>query len=49
MPTEDKIATDLKQIANDVLARALKAGATDVEVVVHESDDFSVLVRLGEV
>jgi PmbA protein len=49
MPTEDMIATDLKQIANDVLARAMKAGASDAEVVVHESDEFSALVRLGEV
>jgi len=42
-------AADLKQVANDVLARALKVGATDAEVVVHEGDEFSALVRLGQV
>jgi len=48
--TAENIATtDLKQIAKDVLARALKAGATDAEVVVHEGDEFSALVRLGQV
>ena len=34
MPTETVAATDLKQLAEDVLARALKAGATDAEAVV---------------
>jgi len=42
-------APNLKQVASDVLARALKAGATDAEVVVHEGDEFSALVRLGQV
>ena len=41
--------TDLKQLAADVLARALKAGATDAEAVVYEGDEFSVKVRLGQV
>jgi len=39
----------LKQLASDVLAKALKAGATDAEAVVHEGDEFSALVRLGQV
>ena len=39
----------LKQLASDVLARALKAGATDAEAVVYEGDEFSALVRLGQV
>jgi PmbA protein len=42
-------ATDLKQLASDVLSRALKAGATDAEAVVYEGDEFSALVRLGQV
>jgi PmbA protein len=42
-------SSDLKQLASDVLARALKAGATDAEAVVYEGDEFSALVRLGQV
>jgi PmbA protein len=49
MPTEITAAADLKQLASDVLARALKAGATDAEAVVYEGDEFSTLVRLGQV
>jgi PmbA protein len=41
--------SDLKLLASDVLARALKAGATDAEAVVYEGDEFSALVRLGQV
>jgi len=47
MPT--KTAADLQQLASDVLARALRAGATDAEAVVYEGDEFSTLVRLGQV
>ena len=43
------VSSDLKQLASDVLARALKAGATDAEAVVYEGDEFSALVRLGQV
>lgn len=42
-------ASDLKQLACDVLAKALKAGATDAEAVVYEGDEFSAMVRLGQV
>ena len=41
--------SDLNLLASDVLARALKAGATDAEAVVYEGDEFSALVRLGQV
>jgi PmbA protein len=47
LPTE--ITADLKQLAADVLARALKAGASDAETVVYEGDEFSAKVRLGQV
>ena len=47
--TEAPPATDLTSIAADVLAQARKAGATDAEVVVYEGDEFSALVRLGQV
>lgn len=43
------VASDLKQLASDVLSKALKAGATDAEAVVYEGDEFSALVRLGQV
>ena len=43
------IATDLHQLASNVLARALRAGASDAEVVLYEGDEFSTLVRLGQV
>jgi PmbA protein len=39
----------LKQLASDVLSKALKAGATDAEAVVYEGDEFSALVHLGQV
>ena len=43
------VLSDLKQLASDVLSRALKAGATDAEAVVYEGDEFSALVHLGQV
>src|SRR5882757_4382167 len=43
------LSTDLKQLASEVLAKALKAGATDAEAVVAEGDEFEVRVRLGQV
>jgi PmbA protein len=42
-------ASDLKQLASDVLSRARKAGATDAEAVVYEGDEFAAKVRLGQV
>ncbi|WP_263381891.1 TldD/PmbA family protein [Granulicella arctica] len=43
------LSSDLKQLAADVLAKALRAGATDAEAVVYEGEQFEVLVRLGQV
>ena len=40
---------DLETLTADVVARAVKAGASDAEVVVREGDEFSVNVRMGEV
>jgi len=40
---------DLESLAADVVASALKAGASDAEAVVREGDEFSVNVRMGEV
>src|SRR5438874_12442829 len=43
------VSIDLKQLASDVLSKALKAGASDAEAVVYEGDEFSALVHLGQV
>ena len=40
---------DLETLAADVVAKAMKAGASDAEVVVREGDEFSVTVRMGNV
>src|SRR5579863_9184955 len=40
---------DLEAMAADVVARAMKAGASDAEAVMREGDEFSVTVRMGEV
>jgi PmbA protein len=45
----DLTALDLESLASDVVALAMKAGASDAEVVAREGDEFSVNVRLGEV
>src|SRR5260370_9006785 len=42
-------ATDLREIATDVVARAMKAGATGAEAVARESSEFSTVVRMGQV
>src|ERR1700678_4676895 len=47
--SETKLATDLKEIAADVVRRAMKGGATAAECVVREGDEFSTVVRLGQV
>ena len=49
MPTETIASTELTQFAADVLAHALRAGATDAEVVLYQGDEFSAHVRLGQV
>jgi PmbA protein len=41
--------TDLKELAQDIVQRAMRAGATAAECVIREGDEFSTLVRLGEV
>jgi transposase len=40
---------DLESLAADVVALAMKAGASDAEAVAREGDEFSVNVRMGEV
>src|SRR5271154_6273292 len=44
-----KLATDLRSLAQDIVRRAMNGGATAAECVVREGDEFSTLVRLGQV
>ncbi|HEY6350515.1 MAG TPA: TldD/PmbA family protein [Candidatus Angelobacter sp.] len=39
----------LREVATDVVSRAMKAGATAAEAIVREGSEFSTLVRLGKV
>src|SRR5437899_10330835 len=53
-PTElevkkSKPQTDLREVAQDIVSRAMKGGASAAECVVREGDEFSTLVRLGQV
>ena len=41
--------TDLRELAQDIVRRAMTGGATTAECVVREGDEFSTLVRLGQV
>src|SRR5436190_3349336 len=41
--------TELKEIATDVVRRAMAGGATAAESVVREGNEFSTVVRLGQV
>jgi PmbA protein len=45
----DQAAVELESLTAEVVARAMKAGASDAEAVVREGDEFSVNVRMGEV
>ncbi len=44
-----QLETDLRELATDVVRRAMKGGATAAECVVREGDEFSTTVRLGQV
>ena len=48
-PLPNETAIDLESLAADVVALAMKAGASDAEAVAREGDEFSVNVRMGEV
>src|SRR6202021_2128683 len=43
------IETDLRELAQDVVRRATSGGATAAECVIREGDEFSTVVRLGQV
>jgi PmbA protein len=44
-----KLETDLKELAADVVGRAMAGGASAAECVAREGDEFSTVVRLGQV
>lgn len=46
---DQQIETDLKQLALDTVHRAMQGGATAAECVIRDGDEFSTLVRLGQV
>jgi len=46
---EARPETDLKTLAQDLVRRAMDGGATAAECVVRDGDEFSTLVRLGQV
>src|SRR5216684_2592064 len=50
LATKNKeLKTDLRNLAEDIVRRAMAGGATAAECVVREGDEFSTLVRLGQV
>jgi PmbA protein len=49
VPSPAETEIDLQSLVTDVVASAMKAGATDAEAAVREGDEFSVNVRMGEV
>src|SRR5512140_1035652 len=40
---------DLQQVATDIVKRAMGGGATAAEAMVREGNEFSTVVRMGEV
>jgi PmbA protein len=44
-----QVETDFRQLAQDLVRQAMNGGATAAECVVREGDEFSTLVRLGQV
>jgi PmbA protein len=46
---EPQTETDLKSLAQDIVSRAMSSGASAAECVIREGDEFSTLVRLGQV
>src|ERR1022692_4827266 len=44
-----KLETDLRELAQDIVRRAVSSGASAAECVAREGDEFSTVVRLGQV
>lgn len=45
----EQIETDLRNLAQEMVSRAMSGGASAAECVIAEGDEFSTLVRLGQV
>src|SRR5216117_2910602 len=43
------LETDLREVAQDIVRRAMQGGATAAECVIREGHEFSTVVRLGQV
>jgi PmbA protein len=48
-PPSAEASLDLESLTSDVVALAMKAGASDADSVAREGDEFSVTVRMGQV
>src|SRR5919197_2553456 len=48
LTAEKQLETDLKQLAHDVVRRAVAGGASAAEAVLHDGSEFSTVVRLGQ-
>ena len=48
MVVEQTVTSDLRQMAADVVGRALRLGASDAEAVVVEGEEFAAHVRMGQ-
>jgi PmbA protein len=48
-PKSVELETRLKDLAQDIVRRAMAGGASAAECVIREGDEFSTLVRLGQV
>src|SRR5512140_652617 len=49
MATTPSVQLELRDIATNVIERAMKGGATAAEAVARDGSEFSTVVRLGEV
>src|SRR5450631_4840425 len=48
-PSTRKLEADIASLAQDVVRRAMQSGASSAECVVRQGDEFSTVVRLGQV
>src|SRR5580700_8143091 len=44
-----KLEVDLRELAQQIVGRVMSGGATAAECVIREGDEFSTVVRLGQV
>jgi PmbA protein len=49
LESRTQTTTDLRSLAQDIVSRAMSGGATAAECVIREGDEFSTVVRMGQV